>query len=159
MSLEVRRIVTGYDDKGKSIVIEDALSKNVMSRRPGMESTVIWATDQLVPDLSSDEDISASVKGTTVKNGTVCRIGRFEPGVAARVHRTASIDYAIVLSGEMDMELENDEVVHIRQGDVIVQRGTVHNWVNNGTEPCVMAFILIHAKLPPSGDNDGTAFG
>ncbi len=159
MKLQVRRIVTGYDKNGKSVVIEDAPSKNVMARRQGMESTVIWATDQLVPDLGNDRDISAGVNTTTIPNGTVCRIGYFEPGVAARVHRTESIDYAIVLSGEMDMELENDEVVHIRQGDVIVQRGTVHNWVNSGTEPCVMAFILIHAKLPASGDKDGTAFG
>jgi quercetin dioxygenase-like cupin family protein len=159
MALEVRRIVTGYDENGKSVVIEDALSKNVMARRPGMESTVIWATDQLVPDLGNDKDISADVKSTTIENGTVCRIGLFNPGVAARIHRTESIDYAIVMSGEMDMELENGEVVHITQGDVIVQRGTVHNWVNNGTEPCMMAFVLIHAKLPEFGDADGKAFG
>ena len=158
MQLQVRRIVTGYDENGKSIVIEDAPSKTVMARRPGMESTVVWATDQLVPDLGSDVDISADVKTTTVENGTVCRIGLFNPGVTARVHRTESIDYAIVLSGEMDMELD-DEVVHIRQGDVIVQRGTVHNWVNNGTEPCVMAFILIHATLPDAAGKDGRAFG
>jgi len=158
MALVVRRIVTGYDANGKSIVIEDAPSKTVMARRPGMESTVIWATDRPVPDLGSDTDISAGVKSTTVVNGTVCRIGLFNPGVAARVHRTESIDYAIVLSGEMDMELD-DEVVHIRQGDVIVQRGTVHNWVNNGAEPCMMAFILIHAKLPEFGDKGTGAFG
>jgi quercetin dioxygenase-like cupin family protein len=158
MKLEVRRIVTGYDRNGRSIVIEDAPSKNVMARRPGMESTVIWATDQLVPDLANDRDISADVRTTTVENGTVCRIGLFEPGVAARVHRTESIDYAIVLSGEMDMELD-DEVVHIRQGDVIVQRGTVHNWVNNGTEPCMMAFVLIHARLPDFGETGSEAFG
>jgi quercetin dioxygenase-like cupin family protein len=158
MTLQVRRIVTGYDKNGKSIVVEDAPSKNVMARRPGMESTVIWATDRPVPDLGKDRDISGEVKGTTVENGSVCRIGLFNPGVAARVHRTDSIDYAIVLSGEMDMELD-DEVVHIRQGDVIVQRGTVHNWVNNGAEPCMMAFILIHARLPEFGDKGSEAFG
>ena len=62
-----------------------------------------------------------------------------------RNHRTDSIDYAVVLSGEIDMELD-DQVVSLRAGDVLVQRGTIHNWVNRGTVPCVVAFVLIDAK-------------
>jgi quercetin dioxygenase-like cupin family protein len=65
--------------------------------------------------------------------------------VAPRNHRTDSIDYAVVLSGEIDMEL-TDSVVHLKAGDVLVQRGTIHNWVNRGTQPCVIAFVLIDAK-------------
>jgi len=56
--------------------------------------------------------------------------------------RIDSIDYAVVMSGEIDMEMA-DTVVHLKAGDVLVQRGTIHNWVNKGTEPCVMAFVLI----------------
>ena len=83
--------------------------------------------------------------GTTLNNGTVFRVVEFAPGVAPRNHRTDSIDYAVVMSGELDMELD-DSVVHLKSGDVVVQRGTIHNWVNRGTKPCVMAFVLIDAS-------------
>ena len=69
----------------------------------------------------------------------------FAPGVAPRNHRTNSIDYAIVLSGEIDMELD-DQCVTLRAGDVLVQRGTIHNWVNRSDAPCVIAFVLIDAR-------------
>jgi quercetin dioxygenase-like cupin family protein len=82
---------------------------------------------------------------TTDPNGTVFRIVEYRPGVAPRHHRTESIDYAVVLAGQIDMELEG-ETVHLRAGDVLVQRGTVHNWVNRGAEPCVIAFVLVAAK-------------
>ena len=65
----------------------------------------------------------------------------FAPGVAPR----DSVDYAVVMSGEIDMELD-DSVVHLKAGDVLVQRGTIHNWINRGSEPCVIAFVLIDAK-------------
>jgi quercetin dioxygenase-like cupin family protein len=81
----------------------------------------------------------------------VFRVLELEPGAAPRNHRTDSIDYAVVISGEIDMEMD-DTVVHLKAGDVLVQRGTIHNWVNNGTEPCVIAFVLI------SSDGD-TAVG
>jgi quercetin dioxygenase-like cupin family protein len=66
----------------------------------------------------------------------------YEPGVTPRPHRTDSIDYAVVMSGEIDMEMD-DTVVHLKTGDVLVQRGTKHNWVNRGTVSCVIAFVLI----------------
>jgi len=69
----------------------------------------------------------------------------FGPGVAPRNHRTDSIDFAVVMSGEIDMQLD-DETVHLRAGDVMVQRGTIHNWVNTGKEPCVIAFTLVASK-------------
>jgi quercetin dioxygenase-like cupin family protein len=144
----IRRVVTGHTADGKAMVAIDEISKNVVTKRPGQTSTVIWATNQLVPDMGPLGDISANVEKTTVENGSVFRIGRFEPGVAARVHRTASIDYAIVLSGAIDMELDDGKVAHLKAGDMVVQRGTVHNWVNHGPEDCMIAFILVHAKLP-----------
>ena len=63
-----------------------------------------------------------------------------------RNHRTDSIDYAVVISGEIDMELDDGVIVKLKAGDVLVQRGTIHNWVNRGTEDCVIAFVLISAK-------------
>ena len=148
MTLEVRRVVTGHDKNGKARVIIDELSDNVISRRAGQQSTVIWATDQMPPNLEALNDLSPDVKSTTVANGTVFRVSRFEPGVAPRNHRTASMDYAVVLSGQIDMELDDGEVVNLRAGDVLVQRGTVHNWTNPGTEPCIIAFVLMACPLP-----------
>ena len=148
MTLEVRRVVTGHDKNGKARVIIDELSDNVISRRAGQQSTVIWATDRTPPNLEALNDLSPDVKSTTVANGTVFRVSRFEPGVAPRNHRTASMDYAVVLSGQIDMELDDGEVVNLRAGDVLVQRGTVHNWTNPGTEPCIIAFVLMACPLP-----------
>ena len=69
------------------------------------------------------------ITATTRDNGTVFRVIEYGPGVTPRNHRTNSIDYAVVLSGEIDMELD-DQLVTLRAGDVLVQRGTIHNWVN-----------------------------
>ena len=66
------------------------------------------------------------------------------------MHRTDSVDYAVVISGEIDMELD-DSVVHLKAGNVLVQRGTIHNWVNRSKEPCVIAFVLIDAKPVEAG--------
>ena len=148
MTLEVRRVVTGHDKNGKARVIIDELSDNIISRRAGQQSTVIWATDQTPPNLEGLNDLSPDVQATTVVNGTVFRVSRFEPGVAPRNHRTASMDYAVVLSGQIDMELDDGEVVNLRAGNVLVQRGTVHNWTNPGTEPCIIAFVLMACPLP-----------
>jgi hypothetical protein len=73
-----------------------------------------------------------------LNHGTVFRVVEFGPVVAPRNHRTDSVDYAVVMSGEIDMELDGN-FVHLKAGDVLVQRGTIHNWVNHSTEPCVMA--------------------
>ena len=70
--------------------------------------------------------------------------------IGGRNHRTDSLDYAVVLSGEIDMDLDGEEV-HLKAGDVIVQRGTIHNWINRGKEPCVIAFVLIDAKPVTAG--------
>jgi quercetin dioxygenase-like cupin family protein len=68
------------------------------------------------------------------------------------MHRTNSVDYGIVLDGELDMELDGGEVVHLRRGDVVVQRGTNHAWINNSSQPCRMAWILIDATPVKVGD-------
>jgi mannose-6-phosphate isomerase-like protein (cupin superfamily) len=144
MAIQVRRIVTGHDANGRAVVTVDEVARNVISTRPGQSSCVVWATHGFPVD-NTDEDQTPRVAGTTLKNGTVFRIIEFGPGVAPRVHRTDSIDYAVVISGEIDMELD-DSVVHLKAGDIVVQRGTIHNWVNRGTGPCTIAFVLIDAK-------------
>jgi quercetin dioxygenase-like cupin family protein len=145
MSLQVRRVVTGHNANGRAVVKIDEVSKNLTSSRPGQMACVVWTTESFPVDNMGDTDTGLRQVGTTLNNGTVFRVVEFAPGVAPRVHRTDSIDYAVVMSGEIDMQMD-DTVVHLKAGDVLVQRGTIHNWVNRGTEPCVIAFVLIDAK-------------
>jgi quercetin dioxygenase-like cupin family protein len=100
---------------------------------------------RLPVDNTGGEEAGLRQSGTTLDNGTVFRILELAPGASPRNHRTDSIDYAVVMSGEIDMELDGS-TVHLKAGDVLVQRGTIHNWVNRGTVPCVIAFVLISAK-------------
>jgi mannose-6-phosphate isomerase-like protein (cupin superfamily) len=145
MSLKIRRVVTGHDDDGKAVVKIDEICKNVRSGRERHHSCVVWSTGSFPADNSNSEDGGARNVGSTDSNGTVFRIVRYDPGVAPRNHRTDSVDYAIVISGEIDMEMDG-AVVHLQQGDCLVQRGTVHNWINRGAEPCVIGFALIAAE-------------
>jgi len=144
--MKIRRIVTGHDSQGRAVVKIDEVCKNLISRRPQHRSCVIWSTGEFPADLSDDRDGGAREVGSTDPHGTVFRLVEYQPGVAPRNHRTESIDYAVVLSGEIDMELDDGVTVNLRQGDALVQRGTIHNWVNRGTRPCVIAFVLVAAK-------------
>jgi len=133
MTLNIRRVITEHDAQGRAIVAIDERCANVISRRPGHQSCVAWTGD----------------------DGTIFRVVQYQPGVAPRKHRTETIDYAVVLSGEIDMQLD-DSVVHLRAGDVLVQQATMHDWVNRGTVPCVIAFVLVPAKPV---ERDGKALG
>jgi quercetin dioxygenase-like cupin family protein len=145
MSINIRRVVTGHDANGKAVVRIDDVGVHVASGRPHMSRQLIWTTNDLPVHFEEDgEDKGMREIGTTIKNGSVFRVVEYEPGVTPRNHRTDSIDYAVVMSGEIDMEMD-DTIVHLKTGDVLVQRGTIHNWVNNGTAPCVIAFVLINS--------------
>ena len=146
MSLQIRRVVTGHDAKGRAKVEVDEIAKNVISNRPGASSCVIWSTKGFPVDNDGFNDPTAGSFKTTVEGGTVFRIVHYGPGVTPRNHRTDSIDYAVVISGEIEMQLDDGVVAKLKAGDVLVQRGTIHNWVNRGSEPCVIAFVLISAK-------------
>lgn len=159
MTVQVRRVVTGHDGKGRAVVKIDEVSKNIVSNRPGASACVIWTTDTFPADNSGDGDTSTKKVGTTLPGGTVFRVVEFSPGVSPRVHRTDSIDYAVIVSGEIDMELEKGNEVHLKAGDVLVQRGTVHNWINRGKAPCVIAFALVDAKPAVASGKVLDAFG
>ncbi len=175
MNSEIRRVVTSHDEQGKAIVLLDGASPNVKVRQTtGIVSTMLWATDSTPPDISGNADAAERDVGVAPPpGGSLFRIVEFPPekdsvsdvsqeevlkemGLTpsgetggkpqhAHMHRTESIDYAIVMSGEVDMLLDDSEV-HLKVGDVIVQQGTNHAWVNRGDEPCRIAFILIDAK-------------
>ena len=123
MTLKVRRVVTDHDGEGRSKVAIDEACANVISRRPGHESCVAW----------------------TGPDGTLFRVVEYQPGVAPRPHRTETIDYAVVISGEIDMRLDTG-TVRLRAGDVLVQQTTLHDWINPGPLPCRVAFVLVPTK-------------
>ncbi len=146
MALAVRRVVTGHDKSGKATVTIDEIVHGE-SRRPGAEAALIWTSLGFPANNDGDEDEAKRPDvGTFLPGGTVFRVLSLEPGNSPRMHRTDSLDYAVVLSGEIDMELDDGLMVHCKTGDVIVQRGTVHNWLNRGAETCVLLFVLIDAK-------------
>src|SRR5262245_57803772 len=150
MALRVRRVVTGHDADGKAVAQIDEVSRNLVSWRSGQMGCVIWTTEGFPADNTGDTDDAARPIGTTRKDGTVFRVVEFALGVAPRIHRTDSIEYAVVMEGEIDMELD-DAVVHLKAGDLLVQRGTIHNWINRGNGNCVIAFVLIDAKPVEAG--------
>ncbi|NNE84002.1 MAG: cupin domain-containing protein [Alphaproteobacteria bacterium] len=141
--MDLRRIVTGLTDTGQSTDWIDGPATNAVSRRPGHESRLIWVTDESPARFDGDRDEGARDIGRPPPpNGTIFRVIEIAPGCVAEMHRTDTIDYVVVISGAIEMELETG-AVHLNAGDVIVQRGTLHNWVNNGTEPCRVAVVLV----------------
>ncbi|HZS63291.1 MAG TPA: cupin domain-containing protein [Xanthobacteraceae bacterium] len=145
----IRRVVTGHSPDGVAKVLIDAPATNVRSSRPGSASCLMWATDQMPADIAigeSIEDMGQRQLGTAPPaNGTRFTINDIPPGRPGVRHRTETLDYAIVLSGEIDMELD-DTTVTLKAGDVVIQRGTYHSWINRGSETARIAFVLIDAK-------------
>lgn len=145
MEFPLRRVVTGHDDNGRSAVLIDEKRANIISKRKGHESYVIWTAIGNPASNDGAEDGALREVQTTLKDGSIFRIMRLSPGVLSRQHRSDSIDYLIVLSGAVTMELDVGAIT-LSAGDTLVQRGTMHNWIVDGPEPCVMAVVLIDAK-------------
>jgi quercetin dioxygenase-like cupin family protein len=148
-------VITGHKPDGKATVLIDDISKNRPPRDANNtvnETTVVWTTEGFPVD-NNDQVYDEGTRdvGITQSGGSVFRVVSFGPGNPDMNHRTDSVDYAVVMSGEIDMELNDGESVHLKAGDVLVQRGTIHNWKNRGTEPCLIAFILIAAKAVEAG--------
>jgi quercetin dioxygenase-like cupin family protein len=145
----VRRIVTGHDDRKSAKVIWDGPVTQTEYPREGRISAPIWCTFETPTDISLGEniqDMAKRKKGTPPpQNGTHFVVNDIMPGNAFAMHRTETIDYVIVLFGEIDMILD-ESTVSLKQGDIVVQRGTNHAWVNRGTEPARLVFILIDGK-------------
>jgi quercetin dioxygenase-like cupin family protein len=149
MPSPIRRIVTGHDDMAVAKALMDGAPPLVRSVGAGTVSTLIWCTDSAPADISSGldvEDMGLRQTGTAPpKNGTRFSIVDFPPNNPPYMHRTESLDYAIVLVGTVDMAMD-DSVVSLVAGDVVVQRGTNHAWINRGDSFARVAFVLIDAK-------------
>ncbi len=176
MSTAIRRVVAGKDESGKAVAIADGIITNTFTNKDmGVASTLLWATNSSPADMSSRDDPAGRRIGMQPPpNGTIFSIiefapqklvqsdpelrkqmmrkmglgpeGGFRPNhVLPGMHRTRTLDYVLVLSGEIDLVMDDSEV-HLKQGDVVVQKGSNHAWVNRGETPCRIAAVVIDAK-------------
>lgn len=156
----IRRIVTGHDDADVAKVLTDAPATNSKKAGNGAVSTLIWCTDGTPADIPAGtgfEDMGARIVGTQPPpNGTRFAVIEFPPGEPTQMHRTESIDYVICIEGRIDMDMD-DSTVTMDAGDVMVQRGTNHAWVNRYDAPARVAFVLIDAN--PLGIGDAVKHG
>lgn len=150
-----RRIVTGHTPEGKSVVLSDGTPPNIRDRGTGVDFIEIWNTASTPAPIVAEE--AEPTDGPLVTPppalGTKIRFNDFHPGHIDKLppradgrhkmmHRTKSIDYGIVLEGEIAMILDDSEVL-LKAGDVVIQRGTDHAWENRSDTVCRMAFILV----------------
>ena len=174
MIWRVRRVLTGHDADGRSAFIADGEAPNVkeMASMPGLALTDLWETGAAPASNAGDKDAAARpVRLEPPKNGTILRIVEFPPDSAWRggadgaaafksigaghaqdrgssdpmMHKTSTVDYIIVLKGEIHAIMETGEKL-LRAGDILVQRGTNHSWSVRGNEPCIVAAVLVNAK-------------
>ena len=171
----VRRIVTGHHADGRSTVLIDGAAPNVKQREAGNASTLLWVTDESPAQVSGRGDRAAREIGVPPpRRGTIFRIAEFPPGVGGEVrdneavlrdfgigpdvkrghpprhpaiHRTRSLDYVVVLEGEIDLLLD-DRDVRLGAGDVVVQQATNHAWINRGAATCRLAMVFVDAEEP-----------
>ena len=174
MIWRVRRVITGHDAQGRSIFVSDGDAPNVkeMPSFPGLALTDLWETKGAPASNEGSADAAARpVHLEPPKNGTIVRIVEFPPdstrpqnsdGAAGfkaigaghaqdkhssdpMMHRTGTVDYIIVLKGEIYAIMDEGEKL-LRAGDVLIQRGTNHSWSVRSNEPCIVAAILVNAK-------------
>ena len=145
----IRRVVTGHDGKNLAKVIGDGAASNTKTPREGVASTLIWCSDSMPADIAvgeDGEDMGARILGTAPpENGSRFIVMEFAPGIASEMHRTETIDYIAVIDGEIDMDMD-DSTVTLRAGDVMVQRGTNHAWINRSSRRARLAIVLLDAK-------------
>jgi len=147
-----RRIVTGHDKSGKSITLSDGHPPNGLKiGERGVTFFEIWNTDASpAPIVATEtEPTNRPIELAPKPHGTVIRILDFLPGFSKLesgnppfMHRTETIDYGIVLEGEIFLLLDDSEV-HLSAGDVVVQRGTDHAWENRSDKVARIAFVLV----------------
>lgn len=172
-NLPTRRVVTGHNAQGQSIILFDDRCNNInhIPSWKGLYVTEVWVTEEMPIDNSGQTDrAQRPMKHDPDRLGTIFRMVEIPPesktsfdakGIfqelgssnkpsendASRhptMHKTNSVDYLVVVSGEMYMQMEDGETL-LKQGDVIVQRGTNHAWVNKSSAPCLIAAVLIDA--------------
>jgi quercetin dioxygenase-like cupin family protein len=141
----VQRVVTGHDAAGRAVFKSEDLSPTRMIPSGDASFLLVWTTETVPADNNDETDGRLREAGLTLNQGSVIRVVDMLPGKASPMHRTNSIDYGIVLQGEIELELEDGAKRTVRQGGIVVQRGTSHLWHNTTDRVCRIAFILIEA--------------
>lgn len=142
----VQCVVTGHDANGRAIFKSEDIMPARMIPSGDAAFLLLWTTATVPADNNDETDGRERDAGLTLNNGSVLRIVDMLPGKESPMHRTNSIDYGIVLSGEVELELDDGRKTTVREGGVIIQRGTSHLWRNNTDKPCRIAFVLIEAS-------------
>ncbi|KAF2423112.1 hypothetical protein EJ08DRAFT_701380 [Tothia fuscella] len=168
----VNRFITTHNGEGKAVFSTALEDESKMKALPdNMGFALSYTTLGFPVDMSDDKDITHystflnNAPGLTISNGTVLRHVDFVPGKPCAMHRTVSLDYGVVLEGEIICELDSGETRHMKRGDVCIQRGTMHAWRNpSDTEWCRMLFVLQPCKPveiggKTLGEELGTAVG
>jgi quercetin dioxygenase-like cupin family protein len=144
MTANPRRIVTGHDATGVSVFLSDGAPPVVRTAPDGATFYEMWNSAAMPAPIAADEG-EPTERSLTVPpepNGTKIRVNEFPPGAVSPMHRTQSIDYGIVLEGEVVLVLDDSETT-VRAGDVVIQRGTDHRWENRGDTVARMVFVLV----------------
>jgi mannose-6-phosphate isomerase-like protein (cupin superfamily) len=174
MVWKVRRVITGHNKEGRSMFLQDGHAPNVkeMASMPGLALTDLWETLEAPASNEGDRDAATRpVRLEPPSKGTILRIVEFPPDSAWRdkadamaafdsigaghakdkhnadpmMHKTSTVDYIIVLSGEIYAIMEEGETL-LKPGDILIQRGTNHSWSVRGTEPCIVAAVLVGSR-------------
>ena len=144
----IRRVVTGHDAAHVAKVLRDEPASNAKMPQPGLVSTMLWCTDgapAAIPVGDQPEDMGARILGTAPPpNGTRFAVIDFPPGNHPHMHRTETVDYVIVMEGEIEMDMD-DSTVKLKAGDIMIQRGTNHAWANRSGQRARVAFVLVDA--------------
>lgn len=141
----IQRVVTGHDANGRARFKSEDVESPRLVPSGDAEFLLLWTTPTVPADNNDETDGRHRDAGLTLNGGSVFRIVDMLPGCESPMHRTNSIDYGIVLEGEIELELEDGHKKTVGKHGVIVQRGTNHLWRNTTDRVCRMAFILIEA--------------
>lgn len=152
-----RRVVTGHDANGKAVIWMDGDAANHKFPDEKISSTMMWSTDATPTSIEGDKDEGARILGSAPPlGGSRFTMMEFLPGNAMHgLHRTDTIDYVVCISGEIQMFLDEEQFVTLRAGDVVIQRGTYHAWVNRSNKPCRLAVVLLDALPKREGSISG----
>lgn len=147
MAKPIRRVVTGHTEEGKAVFLTDEEFETLVIPSGDAAMATIWTTATVPADCNDNIDGRLRDAGTTLKGGSVIRVVDMLPGASSPMHRTSSIDYGIVLSGSIELELEDGAIKTVGEGAIIVQRGTIHRWKNpSKSKICRIVFVLTEAK-------------
>ncbi|MFC0452866.1 cupin domain-containing protein [Rhodococcus jostii] len=142
---EARRVVTGHDASGKSVVVSDS-AVEAFEVPPTTFAARIWATDEFPSDNADGRDGTELIETFASSNGSAFYIVDWAPNSEFAMHRTCTIDYAAIISGELELVLDSGETTILRPGDTLVQRGVAHIWRNSTDEWCRTVIMMLAAK-------------